>query len=700
LYAGASRGWGAIPALILTSACGLALVTVGDAMSRTGRANGQPVFWLGIALIVAPSAWRVTTSSATRTERIVLVVLVGLALYAVKIVHDPFGFTFADELVHQHNTNEILRTGSLFGDNSILPITSLYPGLEALTAALAAVTGMTTFSAGLIVVGAARVMIMLAIYLLVENLSSSTRAGAIGALFYAAGPNFLFFSGQYSYESLALPMSTAVVFAIVAMRSSEDARMSYGWGVLALLSIPAVAVTHHVSGYVLAGALSGLSIITVLLVRRRRRHPERARRAAGTATHDALALPIEPIATPEHLVADRTFGDTLARDHKTALIGAWRSAVGGTSHTDRAVYLPWIDRPTRFADEIIERAPTRRSWREVFSLSSREPYLLTCYTIVCVALWLIVVARTTTGYLSPVLSNAISLTFRAAAKDAPTRALFTSDAGTVSPLWEHVVVIASVLVLVVWLMFGLRLMWQRMFRDAVLLLLAVSAVLYLATLPLRVVPAAWESAIRASSFLFVGVALVAAQARPKQRQGGIGWIRLTVVGLSATIIVSGGIISGWPTNLRLASPYRLAVGSTTIDPPPTAAARWSKTALGQGNRIGAEPSDARLLLTYANQTAYAGVSPDIDDILNAAPLDSWQPELLKQQHFRFLLTDRRQVSSDVLSGYFFAPPRDGSLRPPEVISKFEHVPWADRVFDSGDLVLYDIHRLTDEQSPP
>ena len=283
-----TRGWGALPALLLFAACGLALVTVADAMSRSGRANGQPLFWIGIAVIVAPIAWRVTSSSATRGERIALVVIVGLALYGVKVVHDPFGFTFADELVHQHNANEIVRTGTLFGNNSILPVTPSYPGLEALTAALAAMTGMTTFSAGLIVVGAARTLVMMAIYLVVESLSSSTRAGAVGALFFAAGPNFLFFSGQFSYESLALPMCAAVLFTLIAMRSTEDARTSLGWGALGLISVPAISVTHHVSSYVLICGLSALSVISLLLARYWRRHPRPTAppRVTGAANGD------------------------------------------------------------------------------------------------------------------------------------------------------------------------------------------------------------------------------------------------------------------------------------------------------------------------------------------------------------------------------------------------------------------------------
>jgi hypothetical protein len=418
------------------------------------------------------------------------------------------------------------------------------------------------------------------------------------------------------------------------------------------------------------------------------------------AALDALALP--PPAKEARLVGDRTFGDGLARNDRTALIGAWRVATGTPNHDDAVAYLAWTDRPTRFADDIIDRTRVRTTWRSALSIRDRNPYLLTAYTVVCVALWLAFVANTTTGYLSPVLTRAINLTFRAAAQDAPTRALFTSDSGTVSPQWERALVIVSILVLVVWLLLGLRALWKRLFKDAVLIVLTASALLYLATLPLRVVPAAWESAIRASSFLFVGVALVAAQARPRSRPGGLRRLRLFIVGASATIMISGGVISGWPTNLRLASPYRVKVEGSSIEPPGTAAARWSTREIGAFNRIGAEASDARLLLTYGQQQALAGVFPDVDDVLHSPTLESWQPDLLREQQLRYLMIDNRVVSSDVLAGYFFAPAgsRDAAERPPNVRDKFERVPWADRVFDSGTVVLYDIQRLTNAQPSP
>ena len=59
----------------------------------------------------------------------------------------------------------------------------------------------------LIVIGVARLIMMLALFLLFERLSGSSRVAGLAALVYCASPNFLFWSSQYSYQSLALPLA-------------------------------------------------------------------------------------------------------------------------------------------------------------------------------------------------------------------------------------------------------------------------------------------------------------------------------------------------------------------------------------------------------------------------------------------------------------------------------------------------------------
>ncbi len=130
-HEGAGR-LGAFPWLALAAAAGLVFVAGADALSRTGEPGASLLFWPGLALIVFPAALRLTGEEASSGERAATVVLVGLALYGIKVLRDPFAFTFADELAHFHNLQQIEDTGRLFGSNSILPVTPWYPGLESM----------------------------------------------------------------------------------------------------------------------------------------------------------------------------------------------------------------------------------------------------------------------------------------------------------------------------------------------------------------------------------------------------------------------------------------------------------------------------------------------------------------------------------------------------------------------------------------
>jgi hypothetical protein len=114
-------GW--LPWTALAITAGLLTVSFADALSRTGRAGGSLLFWLAVVLIVLPAGLRLCSDRVRPGERVATVVAVGMGLYAVKVLRDPFAFTYGDEFSHLHNLQSIVATGNLFGSNSILPIT-------------------------------------------------------------------------------------------------------------------------------------------------------------------------------------------------------------------------------------------------------------------------------------------------------------------------------------------------------------------------------------------------------------------------------------------------------------------------------------------------------------------------------------------------------------------------------------------------
>ncbi len=165
----------------LTLAAGLALaaVALADGASRSGQTWGPLVYWTALGVCAALFAFRLGGSRASRVERVGLVVVFGFFLYGVKILRDPTGFTYADELVHAYNVDSIVSTHSLFAPNAILAVTPHYPGLETATAALRLVGVQSTFVSGLIIVALARLLMMVTLFLLFERVSgSSSRRGA------------------------------------------------------------------------------------------------------------------------------------------------------------------------------------------------------------------------------------------------------------------------------------------------------------------------------------------------------------------------------------------------------------------------------------------------------------------------------------------------------------------------------------------
>ncbi len=244
-------GWGFLPALSLVSAFGLVLTALADNGGRSSAAWATPLFWLSLLVLFMPIAWRLLSLDATRKERIGLVVVLGVTLYLVKVLRDPLAFTYLDELEHWPTANSILQTHHLFHYNTLLRISPLFPGLENVVSALATIGGLSIFDAAIIVVGVARLVLVLALYFLYEMASRSQRVAGLAVLLYMANPNFLFFDAQFAYESLSLALAALTLF-LVARRQSAPAGARLGSSLAAMIGISAVVVTHHLTSYALA----------------------------------------------------------------------------------------------------------------------------------------------------------------------------------------------------------------------------------------------------------------------------------------------------------------------------------------------------------------------------------------------------------------------------------------------------------------
>ena len=261
IHEGTNYGWPwtTLIAMALCTVLGLAAVAAADSLSRQGYAYSTTsvFFWFGLLLIFVPIAGRVLMRATDRGERIALIILLGIALYFVKILASPDGFTMFDEYIHWRNTEDILRTQHLFSFNPLLPTAAYYPGLAAITAALANLTGLSTFTSGLIVIGVARVLISACFFLVAEKITGSSRAAAGASLIYASNPMFLFWSSSFAYEDLALPLAAFVIWWLGRTRNQSHRLVP----IVATISIVAVTVTHHFVGLALTALLGAWWLI-------------------------------------------------------------------------------------------------------------------------------------------------------------------------------------------------------------------------------------------------------------------------------------------------------------------------------------------------------------------------------------------------------------------------------------------------------
>lgn len=598
----ATEGWGSLPALSLVSALGLLLVALADTVARNGAALATPLFWAGLLALFVPIATRLVLAAPSRPERIGLVVVLGLGLYLVKILHGPLFFTGHDELIHSRTAQDIIQHGRLFHHNPMIPTSPFYPGLEIVTSALVNLTGLSVFSAGLIVVGVGKLILVLALFLFYEQVSHSARVAGIAAVIYMANPNFLFFDSSYSYESLALPFAMLGVYTVARLQLTPDGR-SGALTVIALLAIATVVITHHMTSYVLVAFLALWTVLTLY-----RRYRGQAGLAAGSMVAVAMV----------------------------ALAG--------------------------------------------------------------VVAWMLFVGSRVFSYLSPVLGGALLALIRLVVREESTRQLFTSDAGEVAPLWERATAFASVGLILLGLPFGLLLIWLRYRHSPAALALAGGVLLYPASLALRLTGAGAETSNRTSEFLFLALGFALAIGIVQVRlPGRVGRAYLPFFAAYIAVIFAGQTIVGNSPWTRLPGPYQVGADDRSVESQGFATAEWARAQLGPGNRIVADRTNLLLMGSHGEQRVVTGLSDGIGrgiaDLFLSPQIGPGQQRTLARARIRYILVDRRVIG--VLPRASFFDPSERRQLPvrPAVLGKFDYAERVSRIFDSGDIVVYDVGAL-------
>jgi Family of unknown function (DUF6541) len=248
------------------------------------------VFWAAIVVALLSAAGAAALAADPGRLCFWLAVAVAALLSVPKLLRAPVYFSFYDELAHWRAVQQLLEGHALLGENPLNKAVAFYPGLHAVTAAVAAATGWSVFTAGNVVTVGAHCLSGAAVYLLAEQPLGRPRTALLAALVFMANPAFLYFDAQFAYETLALPLACVTVLLAVRLPGTAGRTRSALAGA-AGATILAVVVTHHATSYMLAGILVLAAAAAAL------RRPGRERAAgwpypvalAGLAAAGALA---------------------------------------------------------------------------------------------------------------------------------------------------------------------------------------------------------------------------------------------------------------------------------------------------------------------------------------------------------------------------------------------------------------------------
>jgi len=585
----------------VAAAVGLLVIAVADNLARTASTGARPLFWAGYMTIVLPIAALVLLSRLTRRQLLWLVLALGAALYLVKVMHSPLWFTFHDELGHLRTAADIQRTGHLYEHNPILRASPFFPALETVATALAGLTGLSLFVSGLVVIGVARLATIVALFRLYEFVVPP-RAAALATIVYASNPTFLYFDGQFSYESLALALAPIAILGI--LRLGPRAGIALG----STLAIGAV-VTHHLTSYALCAFLAVWALLVVVA---RRRSEARAVTIAAVA---AIAI---------------------------AVAVAWAALV----------------------------------------------------------------APVTSGYITPVVRNALHALADVASAGTPVKHPFQGAGGYGRPAWERGASLASVAIVSIGVLAGLVAAIRRR-PSALGWALALTGAAYPLTLLPRLTQAGTEISNRSSGFVFVGVgyllALVLVRAIPApvhlhRRVHRIGWGPAALAVLAVLFI--GGIGIGWAPAALQPGPFIPAANSRSIDPLSRWAAVWARTHLQPGSRLSGDVDSSLLMAAYAGQDPQSGVisSIPVSRLFTATRFGPVERRIIVADQLHYLVVDRRISEALPGIGFYFAPSEPGAFHHSHPIAdaavdKFHRAPFLDELFSDGRISIYDTRNL-------
>lgn len=321
--------------------------------------------------------------------------------------------------------------------------------------------------------------------------------------------------------------------------------------------------------------------------------------------------------------------------------------------------------------------------------------------------WVIFFAPATIGYLQPSLVSAADAArgLLGGAHSSATASLATLP---VTPQGNVLLGLADVAVISLLLPVGWWLIWKHHRRRPWVIAMAVGSVSWYAIVGVRLfVQDGSELAGRASTFVYVPVGFVVAMTlghfvrpaparRPAARSRPIGW-RLPAVLSVALVLLFDGLVNSWPPWWeRLPGAHQVDGNERSIGPQEIDEAHWALYELGPGNRIAADNGGYQVLGSYGDQNPLGDIAP----LFTTPAFTRADAALVANLQVQYISVDLRMSKSLPASGSYFpgTDPDAGRYTHPiplRDLTKYNSLLGAARIYDDGNIVVYDLAGVSD-----
>jgi hypothetical protein len=318
--------------------------------------------------------------------------------------------------------------------------------------------------------------------------------------------------------------------------------------------------------------------------------------------------------------------------------------------------------------------------------------------IVLVGAWSAFSGARVLNYLYPILETAVNQFVQILTGHAAVRQAFGNSTGFVEPVWERLVSYASIGLITLGLPFGLFQIWRRYRANAAALAVAIGALAYPFILALRLTNAGVNLGGRAQPYVFGAVAFVLALGIKRFWLSHVPSWRLSTLltGAMAIVFIGGWVIGTSPYWNRLPGPYLAFADQRSAQPEGVSAAEWAGTYLGPGQRIISDHANNLLMGTYGGEWPVTTSSDQIvvNPVFTEPQFDAYVAGILQQGRIQYIVVDHRLILPGIGWWDGTGAPDSTNSSDPNAPAKFDSVPNVSRIYDSGNIVIYDVRAIT------